>query len=141
MPLHHRRGVRHLARASLAQQREPDFMQPYTPPHWHPQLAPKFRGGKRAALGAVVADYYGEVWNHDCVDLLDELAAPGVVFSDTLGLAEDCFGVAGLRQSISEFQAAHPLLRYTLVSSRGSSWGAPVPGEPATPQGHGSDTS
>ncbi|KAF6262243.1 hypothetical protein COO60DRAFT_1636107 [Scenedesmus sp. NREL 46B-D3] len=60
---------------------------------------------------ASVRSYYEDVWSNGCVEVLDELAAPGVVYSDTLGCVEDAFGVSGLQDVVQQFQASHPLLK------------------------------
>jgi hypothetical protein len=54
--------------------------------------------------------------NDGCVEALDQLAAPGVVYSDTLGYVEDAFGISGLQDVVQQFQASHPLLKVSLVS-------------------------
>lgn len=80
----------------------------YARPSWHPLL---FRAPGSRSYEASIRSYYENVWNDGCVELLDELAAPGVVYSDTMGLVEDAFGISGLQDVIQEFQASHPLLK------------------------------
>lgn len=102
---------------SQQQHRQDLQQQAFTAPSWHPQLlgvAPT----KRAALEQASRQYFTEVWNSGCVDLLDELAADGVCFNDALGMEEDAFSRSSLKALVREFQATHPLLRYDLVSHR-----------------------
>jgi hypothetical protein len=86
----------------------------YARPSWHPLL---FRAPGSRSYEASIRSYYEDVWNEGCVELLDELAAPGVVYSDTMGLVEDAFGISGLQDVVQEFQASHPLLKVSVVSS------------------------
>jgi hypothetical protein len=90
---------------------------PYQAPEWHPKLFLPYNS-KREHLESQASALYNEVWNSESVELLGQLAAPGVVFSDILGLECDCFGVAAVQQQIAEFQSSHPLLRYSMVSRR-----------------------
>lgn len=60
--------------------------------------------------------YYQEVMNNCCVDLLSELCAFGVTYSDALGFVEDAFGIKAMQSIIQDFQSTHPLLRYQVVS-------------------------
>jgi hypothetical protein len=85
----------------------------YARPSWHPIL---FRAPGSRSYEASIRSYYQDVWNEGCVELLDELAAPGVVYSDTMGFVEDAFGISGLQDVVQEFQASHPLLKVSVVS-------------------------
>eukprot|EP00882_Tetradesmus_deserticola_P004427 GHRQ01004671.1.p1 GENE.GHRQ01004671.1~~GHRQ01004671.1.p1 ORF type:complete len:219 (+),score=32.68 GHRQ01004671.1:154-810(+) len=80
----------------------------YARPSWHPLL---FRAPGNRSYEASVRSYYEDVWNDGCVEALDDLAAPGVVYSDTLGYVEDSFGISGLQEVVQQFQASHPLLK------------------------------
>lgn len=85
----------------------------YARPSWHPLL---FRALGSRSYEASVRSYYEDVWSNGCVEVLDELAAPGVVYSDTLGCVEDAFGISGLQDVVQQFQASHPLLKVSVVS-------------------------
>lgn len=106
-----------LATSSFGDQQQPPLGQQQWPPAL--LLPAHLRGGcRRAALETCVRRFYDQAWNGGELGSLDELVARSVVASDVLGLdAEgDSFGRHALRAAMLEFQAAHPLLRYQLVS-------------------------